>query len=265
MTQHRFTMDDASAAETASPQAPAGTFSFGSPSTGAAPFPKFNFSKPATPSKEDSKAAASSADPETFEPDIQVTPLVSLPKVAVETGEENEEVLLDIRAKMFVWGEGNAGLQWKERGVGPLKLLKSKETGLVRLLMRRDKTMKICGNHILDDQMTLENKLGSDRAWAYACLNDFSDHVGEGKVESKSITIALRFKDKTIADNFQSLFEEHRDANAKIEVEEESTDAPADAADDAATAEKEPEPAADAAKDETAEIASKLADTKIES
>ena len=49
---------------------------------------------------------------------------------------------------MFRWGEGNAGLQWKERGSGELKLLKHKTTGMVRLLMRREKTLKVCANHV---------------------------------------------------------------------------------------------------------------------
>ena len=39
------------------------------------------------------------------------------------------------RAKLFKWGEGNAGLQWKERGVGDLRLLKHKQTGQVRSFM----------------------------------------------------------------------------------------------------------------------------------
>ena len=42
---------------------------------------------------------------------------------------------------------GNAGLQWKERGTGEVKLLKHKENGFVRLLMRRDKILSICANH----------------------------------------------------------------------------------------------------------------------
>lgn len=41
--------------------------------------------------------------------------------------------------------EGN---QWKERGVGTVKLLEHKETGKVRLVMRQSKTLKICANHL---------------------------------------------------------------------------------------------------------------------
>jgi Ran-binding protein 1 len=43
---------------------------------------------------------------------------------------------------------GNEGMQWKERGVGDLRLLKDKTSGVIRLLMRRDKTLKICANHV---------------------------------------------------------------------------------------------------------------------
>ena len=39
------------------------------------------------------------------------------------------------------------GPQWKERGIGDVKLLKHKKKGTVRVLMRRDKTLKICLNH----------------------------------------------------------------------------------------------------------------------
>ena len=39
------------------------------------------------------------------------------------------------------------GPQWKERGLGEVKILKHKKKGTVRVLMRRDKTLKICINH----------------------------------------------------------------------------------------------------------------------
>ena len=50
------------------------------------------------------------------------------------------------KAKLYRFDrEGN---QWKERGVGTVKLLKHKETGKVRLVMRQSKTLKICANHL---------------------------------------------------------------------------------------------------------------------
>lgn len=49
------------------------------------------------------------------------------------------------RAKLFRFDKPNN--QWKERGTGDVKFLKHKETKIVRLLMRREKTLKICANH----------------------------------------------------------------------------------------------------------------------
>lgn len=41
-----------------------------------------------------------------------------------------------------------AAKEWKERGVGPLKFYKTKDAKpRVRILMRRDKTLKVCANH----------------------------------------------------------------------------------------------------------------------
>lgn len=49
------------------------------------------------------------------------------------------------RAKLFKFDRD--GREWKERGTGDVKLLKHKETKKVRLVMRRDKTHKVCANH----------------------------------------------------------------------------------------------------------------------
>lgn len=49
------------------------------------------------------------------------------------------------RAKLFRYDA--EAKEWKERGTGDVRFLKHKETGKVRLLMRRDKTLKICANH----------------------------------------------------------------------------------------------------------------------
>ena len=41
--------------------------------------------------------------------------------------------------------------EWKERGVGDVKFLRHKNSNNVRLLMRREKTHKICANHYSKD------------------------------------------------------------------------------------------------------------------
>eukprot|EP00039_Didymoeca_costata_P002058 m.57283 g.57283 ORF g.57283 m.57283 type:complete len:293 (-) comp11095_c0_seq1:30-908(-) len=187
-------------------------FNFGSaPSTGSISFGSPSFSLGDAPKN----AQPEESEEQTNDPELpEFQPLVSLPKVEVQTGEENEEEVLSLRAKMYVWGEGNAGLQWKDRGVGPLKLLRHKETGLTRLLMRRDKTLKICGNHILSQEMNLEPKQGSDKTWVYTCHADYSDYAGEAQM--KVATIALRFKDSTNAEKFRDVFNKCKARNLSI-------------------------------------------------
>lgn len=113
-------------------------------------------------------------------------PLVQLDEVETSTGEEDEMALLELwvwaarshsahhapgpasefllsssqcheanfvslhvccrKSKLYRFDTG--GNEWKERGVGVLKLLQHKENKKIRLLMRQDKTLKIRANHI---------------------------------------------------------------------------------------------------------------------
>lgn len=75
-----------------------------------------------------------------FEPVIRLTE-----KVETKTNEEAEEQLFKMRAKLFVFKKD--AQEWKERGTGDVRLLKHKENGKTRLVMRRDKTLKVCANH----------------------------------------------------------------------------------------------------------------------
>lgn len=51
-------------------------------------------------------------------------------KVEVVTGEENETELYGHRAKLFRFMSG----EWKERGIGVVKVLEHKDTGKLRYL-----------------------------------------------------------------------------------------------------------------------------------
>lgn len=80
------------------------------------------------------------------EHDPQFEPVIKLEnQVEVKTHEEDEDVEFKIRAKLFRFDK--EGKEWKERGTGDVRLLKHKETKKVRLVMRRDKTLKVCANH----------------------------------------------------------------------------------------------------------------------
>lgn len=58
------------------------------------------------------------------------TPVVQLAAVDVKTGEEDEAVLYSHRAKLFRYdGETK---EWKERGIGDIKILKHKNNGKLR-------------------------------------------------------------------------------------------------------------------------------------
>ncbi|GAB2272728.1 Ran-binding protein 1 b [Dionaea muscipula] len=76
------------------------------------------------------------------------------PQVAVTTGEEDEDPILDLKAKLYRFDKD--GNQWKERGAGSVKFLKHKVTGKVRLVMRQSKTLKICANHLVLPTMIVQ-------------------------------------------------------------------------------------------------------------
>jgi len=135
-------------------------------------------------------------------PDVHFEPVVSLPKVDVITLEEDEEELLKIRAKLFRYDTQGDPAEWKERGVGDMKILRHKSQGTCRVLMRRDKTHKVCANHIILPEMKLRPNCGSDRAWVWSTLADFADE------EAKSEMLAVRFSNAENAKKFRDKFEE---------------------------------------------------------
>ena len=139
-------------------------------------------------------------DPESEPSDVYFQPIVHLPdKVEHSSGEEDEEIIYCERAKLFRFEKDVS--QWKERGVGNLKLLKHKTTGQVRVLMRRDQVFKLCANHLLTADMELKPNAGSDRSWVWYTSGDISD--GETKAEQ----LAARFKNPEMAKDFKEKFE----------------------------------------------------------
>ncbi|CAN1277030.1 Ran-binding protein 1 homolog c [Linum perenne] len=126
--------------------------------------------------REEGEDTAPAADDE--DTGAEVAPIVKLEEVTVTTGEEDEDPVLDLKAKLYRFDKD--GNQWKERGVGTVKLLMHKESGKVRLVFRQSKTLKICANHLVFPTINVQEHAGNDRSCVWHAP-DFAD--GELKNE----------------------------------------------------------------------------------
>ncbi|KAF7544036.1 hypothetical protein G7046_g9873 [Stylonectria norvegica] len=138
-----------------------------------------------------------------FEPVIKLTE-----KVDTKTNEESEEQMFKLRAKLFKFVKESS--EWKERGTGDVRLLKHKENGKTRLVMRRDKTLKVCANHYIVPEMKLSPNVGSDRSWVWNAAAD----VSEG--EPEAVTLAIRFANSENANLFKDAFMKAQKENEEI-------------------------------------------------
>lgn len=131
-----------------------------------------------------------------YDPCPNFRPIIPLPnEISVTTGEENEDVLFENRGKLFRFVEK----EWKERGVGVVKILRNRTTNKVRLLMRRDQVHKICANHLIKSDMELTMMKNSDRALIWVA-NDFAEEVVN--VEK----FCMKFKTPEEASMFKDVF-----------------------------------------------------------
>jgi len=131
-------------------------------------------------------------------PDVHFEPVIHLEKAEVKTHEESEDQAFKLRAKLFKFDRETK--EWKERGTGDVRLLKHKENGKTRLVMRRDKTLKVCANHYIVPDMKLSPNVGSDRSWVWNTSAD----VSEGEPEAQ--TLAIRFANSENANLFKEAF-----------------------------------------------------------
>ncbi|XP_058790410.1 ran-specific GTPase-activating protein-like [Phymastichus coffea] len=134
-------------------------------------------------------------------PAIHFEPVVQLPLVEVSTNEEDELEMIKLRAKLYRYDTTDSPAEWKERGTGEVKLLQHKTKNTVRIVMRRDKTLKICANHFVWPWMELNPNCGSDRAWVWSALADFADE------QPKPQLLAIRFATVENAKLWKETFE----------------------------------------------------------
>ncbi|XP_078078124.1 E3 SUMO-protein ligase RanBP2 isoform X2 [Mustelus asterias] len=167
----------------------------------------FSSMMPRTPLDEDDGTDVVSSD------DIHFEPIVSLPEVETKSGEEDEEIIFKERCKLYRWDRDTS--QWKERGVGDLKILYHAEKQCYRILMRREQVLKVCANHVINEEMELKLMNTSNNAFVWTAA-DYTD--GEAKIEQ----LAARFKTPELAAVYKKKFEECQNALSQLQKSEES-------------------------------------------
>ena len=107
----------------------------------------------------------------TSDKEPQFEPLVILEEVAVVTGEEEEEPLCTMRAKLYVfikedvYGGEQRKEYWKERGLGDVKILRHKANNTCRLLMRQEKTLSLC--QLFNTPESKLSESSNNRSWVF--------------------------------------------------------------------------------------------------
>ncbi len=192
----------------------------------------FTFSlKPTTPSKkEEQKEQVEHEDNEEDDEEVtpadqsqlNFTPIIDyLPeKVEVRTGEEDEEVVFEARAKLFRFDDA----AWKERGLGQLKLLRSPDSKKVRVVMRREQVHKVCCNHTISPGMGLkamEGGKGAVKPWIWWAVDFSDDEVGpEGRKEMFSVRFKTAEESQAFHDAFMAAAGEGGDRPAAASATE---------------------------------------------
>lgn len=151
----------------------------------------------------DSKEKTEDGDAETVHEQINL--------VEGGPGEENEEVVHDVRAKVMKFesaekgaeGDKKAKSPWSTKGVGPLRVLKHKTTGAVRMLLRREPTGQVALNR------AVLPGVGYKAEEKYVKLMT-SDETGSGLE-----TWMVQVKTKELAQGLAEALEKHKEANKK--------------------------------------------------
>ena len=100
------------------------------------------------------------------------------------------------RAKLYRYDPNTK--EWKERGVGEMKLLHHAADNRYRLLLRREQVHKVVCNLRLTADLEFNTLKTSDRAWVWAGMNyaePENPEVEQLAVKFKSPELAAEFKE----------------------------------------------------------------------
>ncbi|CAG9857682.1 unnamed protein product [Phyllotreta striolata] len=143
--------------------------------------------------------------------DPHYEPIVPLPEqIVVTTGEEDEDALFNDRAKLFRYVADTK--EWKERGVGQLKVLYHREKHTYRLLLRREQVHKLVLNQLVTKDLELK-AMTTEKSWMWVGYNFVDDETNLEK-------LAVRFKKPETALEFRTVVERATEQLRLAETEE---------------------------------------------
>lgn len=141
------------------------------------------------------EAGDNTNNPEEYEPQVDFAPLVKLHEVEVKTGEEDEEILFKQRCKLYRFTTETK--EWKEKGVGEIKILKNKlKENSYRVLMRRDQVLKICANHRISPSIKLEVVNEKQLRWFVTDCSEDEPHPELLLAKFRLVDDATKFREE---------------------------------------------------------------------
>lgn len=151
--------------------------------------PLSDFNSVSKPEQNASTSNEANQNDETEPSEVPIENFCTLKPIEQKTGEEDEDVLFKARSKLFRLING----EWKERGLDDIKVLRNRETGLGRLVMRNNVTGKVCLNcwNFTGIKSPREN-------WVQWGALDNSDETCESRVFN------LKLKNKQLASEFMN-------------------------------------------------------------
>lgn len=112
------------------------------------------------------------------------------------------------RAKLYRYDKNMC--EWKERGVGEMKILHHPKYDRYRLLLRRDQVYKVVCNLLLTPDIVFTKLTTNDRSWIWAGMNYAEEQpcIEQLAVKFKTVELAKNFKDTV--DKIQQTLSESR-------------------------------------------------------
>jgi len=131
-----------------------------------------------------------------------------LPEVEVDSGEKDEKQIWAARCALYRFAPAKDPPEWVTRGIGDIRFLKHEQTGVVRMVLREDKTWKLRLNHFVHPNVDLKTKQGmEDRAWTWTASDYTEDENTADEV------FCVKFKTPEMAQDFKKAYDAAKETN----------------------------------------------------